>query len=384
MKQADSIYLDHAAATFLLPVVQNHISKWLQDKTVNPSSLHSKGRQAGAIIDRARRDIAKVINCKASEIIFTSGGTEANNLALIGLASSLREKGQHIITCKTEHPSVLESCKQLKSEGFTFTYLETDSQGQIDLNHLKNAITDQTILITLMWVNNETGLIHPVESIAQIAQEYGVIFHCDAAQAFGHIPIRADLIPIDAISFSAHKIGAPSGTGALFLRKGTPLRKQNHGGGQESGQRAGTQNVLGASAFSLAAQYHDTHFKEHLQHYTKLLNHLHKSLLAIEEVQINRGDTDYSPHILNCSFHDIDGEALFIRLDMKNISVSNGAACSSGSQAPSHVLTAMGMKETLAQASLRISLGIDTTLKEIDHFCEKLSEITRSIRSEAH
>jgi len=383
MEQAENIYLDNAAATFLLPVVRDHIAQWVSERIANPSSIHGAGRSAASLLDNARQETASVLGCQAGEIIFTSGGTEANNLAISGMAESLHEQGRHIITCQTEHPSVLESCKRLESKGFEVTYLSTDSLGRIDLDELRNSITDRTILISLMWVNNETGLIHPVRTIAGIAEEHGVKFHCDAAQALGHLPFRADEISLDAMTFSAHKIGAPGGLGVLYLRKGSSLQKQIQGGSQEGNHRAGTQNVLGASAFAKAVRFHFDHFREHDEHFKTLLERLQQRLSKIPGVQINRGNADYSPHILNCSCHAVDGEALFIRLDMQNISVSNGAACSSGSQTPSHVLSALGINDSLAQASLRISPGVDTHLTEIDRFCDDLEDIIRMIRRES-
>ncbi|MCF7824443.1 MAG: cysteine desulfurase [Candidatus Marinimicrobia bacterium] len=380
MKQANSIYLDHAAGTFLLPIVQDYIASQVYKKTGNPSSIHGVGRLASASLDKSRQEVASSIGCMSGEIIFTSGGTEANNLALGGIAKGLKKQGRHIITCRTEHPSVLESCKQLESEGFSVTYLNTNSFGRIDLNELRASITDDTILISLMWVNNETGLIHPVKDIADLARIRNVKFHCDAAQVLGHLPIQIKNLGVDAMTFSSHKIGAPSGLGVLYLRKGTVLSRQLHGGAQEGNLRAGTQNLIGATAFAKAIRYQVDHIQEHHGHYRTLMDQLQNQLSNIPGIQINRDTGEYSPHIVNCSFQNIDGEALFIRLDMKNISVSNGAACSSGSQKPSHVLTAMGLDEKLSQASLRISLGLETSEDEIDKFCHELEYIVHSLQ----
>lgn len=383
MKSTDSIYLDHAAGTFLLPEVRNFISRWLDEQTGNPSSIHAIGRQTAGRLDFARQGVAAALHCKPSEIIFTSGGSEANNLAILGLAHAHADQGKHLITCRTEHPSVLESFRLLEQEGFTVTYLASDSHGQIDLETLKASITKETTLISLMWVNNETGLIHPIQEIANIAEENGVRFHCDAVQALGHFPIQANKLNVDTLSFSGHKIGAPAGIGVLYLRKGTSLIKSSYGGNQENNQRAGTQNILGALTLAQAMGYQHNHLEAHRQHFETLKKHLQEHLQHIPGIQINQGADTYSPHILNCSFYNVDGETLFIRLDMSDIAVSNGSACSSGSQAPSHVLTALGMERSLAQASLRISLGIQTTLADIDLFCDKLETIIHSIQRDS-
>ena len=323
--------------------------------------------------------IAKVLGCKAGEILFTSGGTEANNLAILGAAEALKENGRHIITCATEHPSVLESFKSLENNGYQVTFLKCDNNGDVDPEEFRANITNDTILASFMWVNNETGLVHPIEKLAQIAHEYGVKFHCDAVQAFGHIPLKMDTSDVDSLALSGHKLGAPAGIGALYLRKGHALSRKSFGGSQEQSVRAGTQNHLGAVALAESMNYHEDHLDELEQLYIDLQDHLLGQLQVIPGIQINRQGKKYSPNILSCSFNNVDGEALFIRLDMKNISVSNGSACSSGSQAPSHVLTAMAFGEELAQASIRISMGIETTKQEIDDFCRELKQIVTSI-----
>ncbi len=380
MIQANSIYLDHAAGTALLPQVKQALVGWLAEPLFNPSSIHAQGRKSAATLETARLDTARILGCKPSEIIFTSGGTEANNLAILGLAHAHIHKGRHLITCQTEHPSVLETFKQLEQQGFEVSYLQVNSNGQIDLAELQATLTETTTLISLMWVNNETGLIHPITEISKIARKNGILFHCDAVQALGHIPIQVDHLKLDALSCSGHKIGTPAGIGVLYLRKGTPLKGQNHGGDQEHNQRAGTQNTLGARSFALALGFHQANIQISHQHFEVLSTYLSQRLSTIPGIRINHKIEDHASHILNCSFHDVDGEALFIRLDMANMAVSNGSACSSGSQAPSHVLTAMGLKDSLAQASLRISLGLETTQSEIDLFCDELERIINSIK----
>lgn len=383
MSGAKGIYLDHAAGTFLLPQVKESLVQWLSAAPANPSSIHSAGRSAAATLDTARQTIAKSLGCKPAEIIFTSGGTEANNLGLMGAVYALADKGKHIITCATEHPSVLESCKQLQQSGFDISYLPVDENGSIDPDILRRSIREDTILISLMWINNETGLIHPIKTLAKIANDAGVRFHCDGVQALGHIPIDVNTLPIDSLALSGHKLGTPAGIGALYLRKGNALNSELHGGSQEQNFRAGTQNHIGAQALGVAVQHHQEHVNVTEQHYLALSNHLVQRLKGIPGIQLNRNGETYTPNIINCSLHNIDGEALFIRLDMKHISVSNGSACSSGSQAPSHVLTALGVKESLAQASLRISLGLESTQKEIDGFCDELEQIIHSIQKES-
>lgn len=363
-----------------MPEVRDTLSNWLNSQIANPSSIHHEGRLAAAALDSARQTIAESIGSKPSEIIFTSGGTEANNMAILGGAYSLQGRGNHVITCRTEHPSILESFAHLKKDGFQVSYLGTDSHGQIDLDELKASIRDDTILVSLMWVNNETGLLHPIAEIARIAKEKGVRFHCDSVQALGHFPIRVDALPADSLAFSGHKIGAPAGIGVLYLRKGTSLARLQQGGSQESNFRGGTQNHMGSQAFAQALRHHQDHLGSYTEKFNRLMDHLLERLKPLPGIQINRQGKSYTPNILNCSFHRIDGEALFIRLDMKNLAVSNGSACSSGSQAPSHVLSALGFNESLAQASLRISLGIQTTIQEIDRFCDELEQIILSIQ----
>lgn len=384
MKRSETIYLDHASGTNLLPEVKSCISDWLDSSVVNPSSIHQEGRRSAADLDEARSSIAKVLGCKPSEILFTSGATEANNLAILGAAEALKSKGRHIITSKTEHPSIIESCKTLEKNGFEISYLNCAENGDIDPEDFRASITEETILASFMWVNNETGLIHPVEELARIAHEYGVRLHCDAVQAFGHIPIDLQNSPIDSLALSGHKLGAPAGIGVLYMRKGHAISRKSFGGSQEQNVRAGTQNHLGAKALATAIDYHALHLKLNEKRYVKLAAHLQNQLKDLPDIQINRNGNLYTPNILNCSFHNIDGEALFIRLDMKNIAVSNGAACSSGSQAPSHVLTALGFNEKLALASLRISMGVDTTEQEIDDFSRELRQIVHSIHKDSN
>jgi cysteine desulfurase len=348
----------------------------------NPSSIHQEGRRSAADLDEARTGIAEVLGCKPSEILFTSGATEANNLVILGSAEALRDKGRHVITCATEHPSVLESHKALEKKGFQVTYLAVDKNGDVDPEEFRDSITDDTIMASFMWVNNESGLMHPIENLAQIARERGIRFHCDAVQAFGHIPIQMQNSGIDSLALSGHKLGAPAGIGVLYLRKGRTISRTSFGGSQEQNVRAGTPNHIGAISIAKAIKYHAAHLDVNTKKYVELLTHLQGQLKALPGIQINRDGHQYTPNILSCSFRQVDGEALFIRLDMSNIAVSNGAACSSGSQAPSHVLTALGFDENLAQASLRISMGIDTTKHEIDDFCRELEQIVTSIYRE--
>jgi len=382
MEQSEKIFLDHAAGTSLLPELQQNLTYWLGQGLANPSSIHDLGRQAAAALDSARQTIARELGAQPSELCFTSGGTEANNLAIMGLAQAYQEQGRHIITCGTEHPSVLETCKQLELVGFEVTQLPVDHQGQLDLKQLEHTIRTDTSLITLMWVNNETGLIHPVEAIARLAQAHNIRFHCDAVQAFGHLPINVAETAVSSLSFAGHKLGTPAGIGVLYIRQGVALQAQSYGGSQEKGHRAGTQNLLGALALAQAFQYHGQQAKANAYHFQSLMQNLIQRLQAIPGLRINRQGQRYSAHILNCSVAGVAGEALFIRLDLAGIAVSNGSACSSGSQTPSHVLTAMGLDRSQAQASLRISLGLTTTAAEIEHFSTRLSEIIRALRKE--
>ncbi len=379
MKRSNTIYLDHASGTNLLPEVKQQLSDWLDSSVANPSSIHNEGRRSAADLDEARSGIANVLGCKPSEILFTSGGTEANNLAILGTAEALKEKGSHIITCETEHPSVLESFKALEKNGFRVTYLEVDGNGDVDPDDFRASITDESILASFMWVNNETGIRHPIEELAEIARARGIRFHCDAVQAFGHTHIQLHNSVVDSLALSGHKLGAPAGIGALYLRKGHAISRKSFGGSQEQNVRAGTPNHIGAVALGTAIKSHAKNLDANTIKYDELSKHLQNQLKTLPGILLNRQGKQYTPNIVSCSFRQVDGEALFIRLDMKNIAVSNGAACSSGSQAPSHVLTALGFDEKLAQATLRISMGIGTTRDEIDDFCEELKQIVTSI-----
>jgi len=380
MKQ--TIYLDHAAGTFLLPGVSKLIHEFADSLTGNPSSIHGQGRLAHKQLDRSRRSIAHNLGAKHGEIVFTSGGTEANNLALKGLANSPGAPGKHIISCATEHPSTLESLVALERDGFEISNLPVDASGQIKGSDLKQAMRPDTALITVMWINNETGLIHPIEELGTIARSAGVPFHCDAVQAAGHETIDLSRLPVAAMSFSGHKMGAPAGTGVLFLRKGTALQVQSHGGSQENNLRGGTPNVLGALSFAKALEIQTDQLLKHQDQLIRLNKRLQDKLSEVPGLRLNRQGRHYAPHILNCSISDVDGEAMFIRLDMLNIAVSNGSACTSGSQTPSHVLSALGFNKELAQATIRVSLSYSTTEKEIDLFCQALAEIVLSIKRE--
>lgn len=381
MKDGSNIYLDHAAATPVLEEVKAEILALLEKEPVNPSSIHNRGRKSDKILSDARKEIADILACKPAEILFTSGGTEANNLALVGLANAGHPRGRHVISCSTEHPSILKSCEHLTRLGFEVSYLSVNRHGEIDLEELNTLIRKDTILISLMWVNNETGLIHPVEAIGNLAREKAVLFHCDATQGVGHFPLDLAHFPVDALSFSGHKLGALPGIGGLFLRKGTPLQEQSYGGSQENNLRAGTQNLPGILSLATALRYHQNKHAELGARYTSLLQVLMEGLTAIPEIRINRGGHDYSPHILNCSIPVVDGEALFIRLDMSGLSVSNGAACSSGSQAPSHVLTALGLAPEAAKASLRVSFGPQTSPDEVKTFCHRLGVTVAALKN---
>lgn len=379
MERRNSIYLDHASGTHLLPEVKTSMAEWFQTGYVNPSSIHQSGRESAKCLDEARFTIAGILGAKPGEILFTSGATEANNLAVLGAAEALKDQGDHLITCVTEHPSVLESFRSLESQGFRVTYLDVDQHGDVDPETFRSAISNQTILASMMWTNNETGLVHPIVELVEIARSHGVRFHCDGVQAFGHEPIQVTNIPFDSLALSGHKLGAPAGIGMLYLKKGHAVSRHSFGGSQEQSIRAGTQNHIGAVALATAMSYHDTNLSVNARHYSDLMDHLIVQISDLPGIQINRSGNAYTPHILSCSFNNIDGEALFIRLDMKHVAVSNGAACSSGSQAPSHVLTAMGFDQRLAQASIRISLGVDTTQQDIDDFCEHLRDILLSL-----
>lgn len=377
------IYLDSAATTYVNSEVLREMMPVFNMQFGNPSSLHKVGREASALIDLSRSRIAKTLNCKPNEIYFTSGGTEANNWAIKGIAHANRDKGNHIIVSKIEHHSILEACKELEKEGFEVTYLDVDEKGIVKLSELMHYLTDKTILVSIMAANNEVGTIQYLKAIAQtIKSKPNCVFHSDCVQAYSHININPYELGIDALSLSSHKIYGPKGAGALFVRKGIKIDNLIVGGNQESGKRAGTVNVPSIVGFGKAAEIsvrdmHATNEKLKL-----LRDYLYNEITKnIQGVTFNGHMHQRLPHILNLSFDCVEGESILLMLDMEGVCVSTGSACTSGSLEPSHVLEAMGVSKEKANGTIRFSISKNTTKQDIDEVVEKLKNVISKLRA---
>lgn len=375
------VYLDHNATTPVHPEVLQAMMPFFKDQFGNASSIHWAGREVKRYLDEAREKVAALINAQPSEVIFTSCGTESDNMAIKGVAAALKDKGRHIITTQVEHQAVLHTCMFLEKMGYEVTYLPVDSDGLIDLGELRRSIKDQTILISIMFANNETGVIFPLPEIGEIAREKGVIFHTDAIQAAGKIPVDLKRLPVDIISLSGHKIYAPKGIGAQYIRPGTKLAPLIHGGHQERGRRAGTENIPYIVALGKASEIARRDFAKHDTHLLALRDRLQQGIVrSVSEVKLNGHPTKRLPNTLNLSFLYIEGESLLLNLDLEGIAVSSGSACTSGSLEPSHVLLAMGMKPEIAQGAVRFSLGWGNTEEDVDYVLEVIPKIVQRLR----
>ncbi|MFA6373682.1 MAG: cysteine desulfurase NifS [Methanothrix sp.] len=361
------IYLDHAATTPLAPEVLEAMLPYFTDYYGNASSLHSFGREAKEAIEDARIKIASLINAKPSEIYFTSGGTESDNLALKGIAWRNKKKGCHIITSSIEHPAILEVCKVLAKQGFEVTYLPVTKEGLVELTALESAIRKDTILISIMHANNEIGTIQPLHEIGKIAKEKDIYFHSDGVQTTGKIPLDVNYLGVDALSVSGHKLYGPKGTGVLFVRKGVKIESIQQGGGHESGLRSGTENVPGIVGLGRAAEMARDTMVEEANRLTALRDHLKDFVLSrIEESWLNGHPSKRLPNNLNFGFKYIEGESLLLYLDALGIAASTGSACSSKKLTASHVLTAIGLKPEYSHGSLRLTLGRSNTLDDVN------------------
>jgi cysteine desulfurase len=377
------IYLDNNATTPVLPEVLEVMLPLYKEQFGNPSSVHWAGREVSGVVESAREQVAKLINCSPAEIVFVSSGSEGDNFAIKGTVEALKDKGNHVITTKVEHPAVLETCQYLEKQGVDVTYLSVDKDGMLDLKELEDAITDQTILITIMWGNNETGNLFPIEEIGKIAKKYKVRFHTDAVQAVGKVPVDVQACGVDLLVLSGHKIGAPKGVGAIYIRRGTRLTPLIHGGHQERNRRAGTHNVAGIVGLGKACELAGEHLEENAAHMRRLRDKLEKGVLEqIPNIKLNgHPNPDYRlPNTLNVSFAFIEGESLLLNLDMFGIAASSGSACTSGSLEPSHVMGAMCVEVTLAHSSTRFSLGADTTEEDIDYVLDVLPKTVQRLR----
>ncbi len=380
MKQ---IYLDNNATTRVKEEVLEAMLPYYREQFGNPSSVHWAGRMVSGAIETARQQVADLLNCSPAEIVFVSCGSEGDNFAIKGTADALKEKGNHIITTAVEHPAVLETCQFLEKHGYDVTYLGVDENGMLDLAELEAAITDKTILISVMWANNETGNLFPIEEIGQIAKKYKVRFHTDAVQAVGKVPVDVRRANVDLAVLSGHKIGAPKGVGAIYIKRGTKMTRFMHGGHQERNRRAGTHNVAGIVGLGVACELARKNLEQDYAYVRKLRDKLEKGILGgIPEVKLNgHPDADLRlPNTLNVSFNYIEGESLLLFFDMKGIAASSGSACTSGSLEPSHVMGAMGVDVVLAHSSTRFSLGADNSEEEIDYVLQELPPIVQRLR----
>ena len=376
------IYLDNAATTAVSPQVLEAMLPYFTECFGNPSSIHSTGRDARRAIDAARKQVAAALNCQPNEVYFTAGGSESDNWAIKGAAMARRNKGNHVITTSIEHHAVLHTCQWLEKQGFEVTYLPVDADGQVSVRDVEKAITDKTVLITIMAANNEIGTIEPIAEIGQLARSKGILFHTDAVQAVGAVPIDVQAIGCDLLSLSGHKFHGPKGVGALYIRKGVKLDHLIEGGAQERGQRAGTENLAGivglGKAIELAVQNLDSNAARMSALRDKLINGI---IERIPDVKLNGHRTNRLPNNVNVSVRYVEGEALLLRLDLAGVAGSSGSACTSGTLDPSHVLLAIGLPHEIAHGSLRLTLGNETTEADIDYVLDKLPGIVSDLRA---
>lgn len=379
----DQIYLDYNATSPVRPEVLEVMLPFYKEQFGNPSSVHWAGRQVSGALEKAREQVASLINASPAEIVFISCGSEGDNMAIKGSLAPLKEKGNHIITTAVEHPAVLETCEALEKDGYDVTFLPVDKNGALDLADLEKAITDKTILISVMWANNETGNIYPIEEIGKIAKKYNIRFHTDAVQSVGKLPVDVQKANVDLLVISGHKIGAPKGVGAIYIRRGTRMTNFLHGGHQERNRRAGTQNVAGIVGLGKACEMAGAELEDYYKRVRTLRDRLEDGVLnQVPDIKLN-GTPDRNqrlPNTLNVSFAYIEGESLLLNLDMFGIAASSGSACTSGSLEPSHVMGAMCVEVTLAHSSTRFSLGPETTAEEIDKVLEVLPATVQRLR----
>ncbi len=376
------IYLDNAATTRTAPEVVEAMLPYFTEHYGNPSSVYGFAAENKEVITRQREIIADILGAKANEIYFTAGGTEADNWALTAVAEAYAAKGKHIITTKIEHHAVLHTCEYLKKRGYEVTYLDVDENGTVDPKAVEAAVRPDTILISVMFANNEIGTIEPIAKIGRIAREHGVLFHTDAVQAFAQIPINVDECKIDMLSASGHKLNGPKGIGFLYIRKGVKIRSFIHGGAQERKRRAGTENVPGIVGLGRAAELAAASMEERMERESRLRDYLIGRIESeIPYCRLNGDRVNRLPNNVNFSFRFIEGESLLIMLDMKGICGSSGSACTSGSLDPSHVLLAIGLPHETAHGSLRLTLGADTSREELDYVVDCLKEIVAQLRN---
>lgn len=375
-----NVYLDHAATSPVHPEVIEEMIPYLTEHFGNPSSIHQFGRRARKVLDDARTAIASSINAARNEIIFTSGGTESDNLAILGTASALMDKGKHVITTKVEHHAVLHTFHELERRGFEVTYLSIDKNGRISLDELKASLKEETILVSIMYCNNETGTTQDIKEIGSLLKENNIIFHTDAVQAYGLIPIDVKEMNIDLLSASGHKINSPKGTGFLFVKETVPFLPQGFGGEQERKRRAGTENVAGIAALNkaaaLALKERDVRFEQYMNYRDTM-----KKIWDEENIHYleNGSNENFLPHILNVSFPGVKTEVLLVNLDIAGIAASSGSACTAGSHEPSHVLAAMFGEDERTKSSVRFSFGLGNDLEDIEYAARETAKIVKRL-----
>lgn len=376
-----NVYMDYSATTPVKKEVLDAMLPYFLEHFGNPSSLYSIAQESKEALEKARGQVASLIGAKANEVFFTAGGSEADNWALEGVADALKDKGNHIITTKIEHHAILHTAEYLEKHGIDVTYLDVDAEGRVNPEDVEKAITDKTVLISIMMVNNEVGTIEPIKEIAEIAHNHGILLHTDAVQALGNVPIDVDNMGIDLMSMSGHKIYGPKGVGALYIRKGTKISNFIHGGAQEMKKRAGTENLAGIVGFGKAAELAKENLESHIDRVSELRDYFISEVTSkIPDTIVNGSMEHRHPGNANISFEYIEGESMLILLDMNGISVSTGSACSSKSLTPSHVLSAMGIPVERIHGTLRFTIGDPTTKEDIDYVIEKLVEIVQKLR----
>ncbi len=375
------VYLDHNATTPVLPEVLEVMLRYYGEDFGNPSSVHRYGRRTRVAIDDTRDCVADMLGTPAAAIFFSSGGTEANNTILKGVAAALQGHGRHLVTSQIEHPAVLDTCAYLAHQGYTVTYVPVDEHGVVDPEAVREALTDETILVSIMYANNETGVIQPIADIARLVRQRGILMHTDAVQAFGKMPLRVDELEVDFLSFSGHKLYAPKGIGGWYARPGAPLHPLLHGGHQERGIRSGTEHVAGIVALGKACAIAVSDMHQEWERQQQLQQRLEHGIREqIPEVRIQGAEAPRLPNTTNVAFAGVEGEALLMSLDLQGVALSTGSACSSGSLEPSHVLRAMGVPAAYLYGALRCSLGRGTTLADIAYVLEILPGIVQHTR----
>jgi len=376
------VYMDNAATTALSPKVLEQMMPYLTQTYGNPSSVHAFGREARQGVEKARAQVAKALNATEDEIIFTGCGTESDNTVLLGVAERYKNKGNHIITTNIEHHAILHTCEYLEKHGCEVTYLPVDEYGRVTAQQVAEAIKPNTILVSVMFANNEVGTIMPIAEIGAVCKEKGVLFHTDAVQAVGHLAIDVKAMNIDMLSLSAHKFHGPKGVGALYMRRGIRLPSHIMGGAQERGRRAGTENTAGIVGLGAAIELACENISENAAKLTVLRNRLMEGIeREIPEVKLNGHPTERLPNNVNYSIRYIEGEAILLMLDMNGVAASSGSACTSGSLDPSHVLLALGLTHEVAHGSVRLTLGEETTEEDIDYVIQVLKNTAQRLRS---